>query len=89
MATPTRIYTVTEASTGRKRLIRAVSSASARSFAAFTSLAVTVSTHDELINLTKAGLEVEDASVATVAAAPAHAPEPAPAADTTEEQKWA
>lgn len=87
MATPTRIYTVTEASTGKKRLIRAISSAAARSFAASTSLAVAVSTPDELISMTKAGHDVEDTGAAPVVAATT--PVPAPAADTAEEQKWA
>ena len=58
MATNIRIYTVTD-SNGAQRLVRTYSQAAAIAHVARTVLKASVSTADELVGLTKAGVEVE------------------------------
>lgn len=58
MATTNRIYTVTN-NLGQKRLVRTYSPSAAIAHVARSVLAAHVATADELIDLTKVGIEVE------------------------------
>ena len=62
MSNPTRIYVVCHIATGHKRLVRATNAPQAARHAMRTSRAVTVATQDELVDLVRAGCDVEDAT---------------------------
>lgn len=64
MATNIRIYTVTNTN-GAKRLVRTYSQSAAITHVARSVLAAHVSTADELIELTKGGVEVESPAATT------------------------
>lgn len=58
----TRVYHVTHQSTGKARLIRAVSQAQAIRYAANTEFAIRVASQDDIIfGLSSGGIPVEDA----------------------------
>jgi hypothetical protein len=66
MSNPSRIYVVGHIESGSKRLVRAVTSGQAARHAMRTSHAVTVATQDELVDLVRAGVDVEDATRETL-----------------------
>lgn len=60
--TPTRIYRVTENGSGAVRLIRGVTKAGVRAFAARDAFTVEVASQDDLVNLVANGAKVEETS---------------------------
>lgn len=62
VSNPTRIYVVGHIGSGHKRLVRATNAPQAARHAMRTSHAVTVATQDELVDLVRAGVDVEDAT---------------------------
>ena len=68
MSNPSRIYVVGHIESGSKRLVRATTAAQAARHAMKTSHAVTVATQEELVQLVRAGCDVEDAATEAEAA---------------------
>ena len=66
MPTETRIYTVTNTTTGAESLVRATHRAQALSHVAKATFAIEVATQDKLVALVSAGAKVADATAEVV-----------------------
>ena len=67
MAQQSRIYRVTNGTNGTSRLVRAITKAQATHHVAKSVFAASIPTADELVNLVKQGVEVEDTRAEAVA----------------------